>query len=456
MATTVEIRSPYDGAVVGVAALAEPADVDAAVAAGRSFPTLSVAARTAILDRAAARLEAEVETFAALLSAEVAKPIRAARDEVRRAVSTLRFSAVEGRALTGESIPLAATEAGTGRIGFTIPVPIGVVGGITPFNFPLNLAAHKVGPAIAAGCPIVLKPADQAPLTALALRRLLVEDCELPPQLFHVLPGTAESVGIPLVGHPDVACISFTGSVPVGWDIRARAPRKKVLLELGNNSPVIVMPDVDVAGVARTLAGASFGYAGQSCISTQRILVHRSVIEAFTAALVAAAEALVVGPPGEETTDVSCVIDQRAADRITTWIDEAAAAGADVLCGAKRDGNTIWPTVIGNVPADTAVWREEVFGPVVGLRPFGGLDEAIAAANDTRFGLQASIFTNDLDAAWTAIEELRFGGVLVNEVPPWRVDNMPYGGIADSGNTKEGPRYAIQEMTDQRLVVIRR
>jgi acyl-CoA reductase-like NAD-dependent aldehyde dehydrogenase len=334
-------------------------------------------------------------------------------------------------------------------------VPIGVVGAISPFNFPLNLVAHKVAPAVAAGCPLVLKPASQTPLSALALAALLLDECGLPAGWLNVVTGSGSDVGDPLVDHDDVAMITFTGSPDVGWGIRGRAPRKKVSLELGNNTPLIIEADGDWRTAAAKLKVAGFSHAGQSCISSQRLYVHRSVHDEFVAALVEEVSSLVVGAPLDEDTDVSALISAKETDRVEAWIAEATAAGAEVATGGKvGDDGVLLPTVLTGVTADMKVCAQEVFGPVVGVAAYDTLDEAIALANDTRYGLQAGIFTARVDSALTAARRLDFGGVLVNEVPTWRADQQPYGGVRDSGNTREGPRHAVREMTEPRLVVL--
>ena len=454
---TIEVRNPYDGEIVGSAPKATAADMTEAIGraavALRSEP-IPPWRRAEILERAAAALRDQVEEFARSIAMESAKPLKTARIEAARAVSTFTFAAVEARRVTGEMVALDASDVGEGKLGFTLRVPVGVVAGITPFNFPLNLVAHKVAPAVAAGCPIVVKPASQTPLTAMALARVLVDECGLPPAYLQVLCGPAAELGDAIVDSHEVALISFTGSPDVGWGIRQRAHRKEVLLELGNNSPVIVEPSADVAAVAEKVKVAGFSHAGQSCISTQRIYVHESVAEAFVAALVPRVESLVVGDPLDVETDVSALIDEGARDRVKAWIDEAVVGGAKVACGGDVDGNTVAPTVLTNVHPDMKVCREEVFGPVVTVQTYSSLDEALALANDTKYGLQAAIFTDQLPDALRAAQTLDFGGVLVNEVPTWRADQMPYGGERDSGNTREGPAYAVRSMTKSRLVVI--
>ena len=352
-------------------------------------------------------------------------------------------------------IPLDAISAGEGKIGFTLRVPIGVVGAIAPFNFPLNLVAHKVGPAIAAGCPVVLKPASQTPFSSIRLAQMLIEECGLPEDYLQVVTGGGGTVGNAIVDHPDVALITFTGSPEVGWGIRARAARKRVGLELGNNAPVIIEADGDWRTAAAKIKVAGFSHAGQSCISTQRVLVHRSIAEEFTTTLVDHVKTLVVGDPMDEATDVSALISEGERDRVEAWVQEAAAEGATIATGGRRqDDGVLLPTVVANATPSMKVCAKEVFGPVVTVTAYDTLDEAIALANDTEYGLQAAIFTCDITKALKAVRALDFGGVLVNEVPTWRADQQPYGGLRDSGNTREGPAFTIKEMTEIRMVVI--
>jgi acyl-CoA reductase-like NAD-dependent aldehyde dehydrogenase len=452
----IEVRSPYDDSVVGTVDEHTAADVDKAVAAGLKAETLPAWKRAEILDHAARKLEEQQEEFARTIAAESAKPLKTARTEAKRAVSTFTFAAGEARRLTGEMVPMDASDVGEGKLAFTLRKPIGVVGGITPFNFPLNLVAHKVAPAIAAGCPLVLKPASQTPLSAVNLRRLLVDECGLPPELLHVLPGPADRVGRRIVEHPDIAMITFTGSGEVGWSIREQAPRKKVSLELGNNSPVIIEADGDWTTAARKIAVAGFSHAGQSCISTQRVYVHASIADMFLADLVGGVEKLVVGDPMHEDTDVSSLISTDDRDRVLAWIDEAEQLGAKVLAGGRlsEDGRILLPTVLANTTPDMRVCKEEVFGPVVTVQSYDDFDAALRLADDSKYGLQAAVFTSDIGKALRAAQGLHYGGVMVNEVPTYRADQMPYGGVRSSGNTKEGPAYAVREMTEERLVVV--
>jgi acyl-CoA reductase-like NAD-dependent aldehyde dehydrogenase len=453
------VRSPYDGAEVGRVPKCTEADVDRAVAAAVNAlhqGPLPPWRRAEILDTAARLLTERADDFARLIARESAKPLKTARVEATRAASTFTFAAVEARRLTGDMVPIDATEIGEGRLAFTLRVPIGVVGAISPFNFPLNLVAHKLAPAIAAGCPVVLKPASQTPLTAVALAALLVDDCGLPADHLHVVTGSGAEVGEALVRHPAVDYLTFTGSGEVGWAIKERAGRKKVALELGNNSPVIIEADGDWQAAAKAVAATGFAHAGQSCVSVQRVLVHEAVADEFTAALTAHVADLVVGDPLDESTDVSALISTDDRDRVVTWIDEAVAAGARVATGGKvADDGLLPPTVLVDVTPDMRVCRDEVFGPVVAVQAYGSTDEGLKLADDTRYGLQAGIYTSSLATALRAARELHFGAVLVNEVPTWRADQMPYGGVRSSGNTKEGPAAAVREMTEERLVVIK-
>ncbi len=454
---TIAVRSPYDGREVGRVPACTPADVDRAVkeaqAALRDDP-LPPWRRAEILDRAAAVLADRAEELARTIAAESAKPLKTARVEASRAVVTFTFGAVAARTLAGEVVPIDAARIGEGRLAFTLRLPVGVVGAITPFNFPLNLVAHKLAPAIAAGCPVVLKPATQTPLTALALADLLVRECGLPPGYLHVVTGPGGTVGRALVEHEGVAHLTFTGSGEVGWGLQAIAGHKKVALELGNNSPVIIEADGDWERAARTIAVAGFAHAGQSCVSTQRVFVHHSVADAFCARLAGLVDDLVVGDPMDEATDVSALITTADRERVKAWIDEAVSAGAEVVTGGDVVGGLLRPTVLRGVSPEMRVCRDEVFGPVVAVQTYDDVDEALRLADDTRFGLQAGIFTSSLPVALAAAHRLRYGTVLINELPTWRADQMPYGGVRASGNTKEGPLWAAREMTEERLVVI--
>ena len=454
---SIVVRSPYDGSSIGAVPACTPADVDRAVASAKVALARGLAPwrRAQILDEAARRLLEHREEFARVLAREAAKPLKTARIEVERAAGTFSFSAAEARKLTGETIPLDALPSGEGKIGFTLRVPIGVVGAIAPFNFPLNLVVHKIGPALAAGCPVLLKPASQTPFSSILLVRLLVTECGLPEDWIQVVTGGGSTVGNAIVDHPEIALVTFTGSPEVGWSIRARAPRKRVGLELGNNAPVVIEPSGDWRSAAAKIKVAGFSHAGQSCISTQRVYVHSSIADHFVAELVAHVEALVVGDPLDESTDVSSLISSSERDRVKSWIDEALAGGARLAAGGDVDGSgCLRPTVLVDVRPDMKVCAREVFGPVVAVATYDDVDEALAEANRSDFGLQAAIFTSDIGTALRAVRTLDFGGVLVNEVPTWRADQQPYGGLRDSGNTREGPAYTVREMTEIRMVVL--
>ena len=349
MANDIVVNSPYDGREVGRCPASTAADVDRAVGVAREALRaggLPQWQRAEILETAARLISERTDSYARVIAGEAAKPVTTARAEAERAVGTFTYAAVAARTLTGELVPLEGTRVGAGKLGFTLRVPIGVVGAITPFNFPLNLVAHKVAPAIAAGCPVVLKPASQTPLSAVALRALLVDECGLPAEFLQIVAGPGGEIGVPLSEHPDVAYVTFTGSPEVGWELRRRAFRKKVGLELGNNAPVIVEPDADLARAAAAVTAGGFGYSGQSCISTQRVYVHGDVVDAFVGELVPRVEALVVGDPMDDDTSVSALIDRAARDRVEAWIGEAVAGGAELLCGGKYEGNVVSPTVL--------------------------------------------------------------------------------------------------------------
>jgi len=450
------VRSPWDGVSVAAVPVVGALETRAAIdAAARAMATpLPAHERAEILDRAATATRERREKLGRLLAREIGKPLKQALMEVDRCVQTLTFSAIEARTLAGRGIAVDAHPAGVGRRGYTIRVPIGVIAAITPFNFPLNLAAHKVGPAIAAGCGTVLKPAGVAPLAAIELVDLLHE-AGLPRELLSVVTGPAGEIGDVLVEDERVRMITFTGSAEVGWELAARAAKKHVSLELGNSTPLIVCADADLDAAAEAAAISGNGFAGQSCISVQRVLVDGRLHDDFTERLLGAIERLKVGNPEEDDTDVGPLIDEDARTRVEEWLDEASESGAERLAGGTVDGGHLRPTVLDRVPADARAWKREIFGPVLALRPFESLEEAIELANGTDYGLQAGIFTRDLATAITASERLKFGGVTVNEAPTFRVDQMPYGGTKESGNTREGPHFTVRDMTEERMVVIK-
>jgi acyl-CoA reductase-like NAD-dependent aldehyde dehydrogenase len=451
----IEVRSPYSNEVVGRVAKAGAAETKRAIGAAAEAmrEPLPAHKRAEILVRVAMGLGRRHDEVARQISDEAGKPMKAARVETKRAMSTYTFAAVEARKLAGEMVPMDAAQAGEGKLGFTLRLPIGVVGAITPFNFPLNLVAHKLAPALAAGCAVVLKPASQTPLSALLLAELETE-AGLPPGWLNVVVGPASEIGDVLIEDERVKALTFTGSGAVGWKLAERAPKKRVNLELGNATPVIIAADADIDAAAGAMAANAFSFAGQSCISVQRIYVEAPAYERFVERFLPSVEELKLGDPADEETDVGPVIDVDARERILAWIAEARANGAHVLTGGELDGELIRPTVIANAGPELKVSCDEVFGPVCTVNSVGSLDEAIELANGTRYGLQAGIFTTNLETALRAAQELEFGGVIVNEAPTFRADQMPYGGVKDSGNTREGPAYAARALTEDRLVVI--
>ena len=453
-----EVLSPYDGSVVGRVAQGDAALVDRAVEAAHaafesgSFPQHE---RAAVLDRASHLVRERLDDLAVTIAAEAGKPLKTARLEAERCVGTLMFSAVEARKLTGGTVPMEASAAGAGKLGVVLRLPYGVVGAISPFNFPLNLVAHKLGPALAAGNAVVLKPAGQTPISALKLADAL-RDAGLPEGWLSVVPGPGSDVGNRIVEHELTRAITFTGSAPVGWGIRSKVPHKKVNLELGSNAPLIVHADGDWETAADKAKLHAFSHAGQSCISVQRVLVHEDVADAFTERFVANAESLRVGDPLDSETDVGPLISPDDRDRVKQWVDEAVGAGAELLTGGDLvdEGRCLAPTLLGSPPRDAKVWCEEIFGPVATIDRYTDFDEALRMANDSKFGLQAGVFTRDMGRGLQASHTLEFGGVLINEVPTYRADQQPYGGVKDSGNTREGPAYAVIELTEERFVTL--
>jgi acyl-CoA reductase-like NAD-dependent aldehyde dehydrogenase len=448
-----DVVSPYSGETVGRVARGTAEHTRTAVdAAERAMrKPLPAHERAAILDRIAIALSDRAEEAAQLISAEAGKPIKAARGEASRAVETYVAAAVAARTLTGETVPMDASPAGEGKLAFTLRIPLGIVGAISPFNFPLNLVAHKLAPSLAAGCAVVLKPAPATPLTALFLAEVSAQ-AGLPAGWLSVICGPAAEIGDVLVDDERVKAITFTGSGPVGWSLRERAPRKKVLLELGNATPMIVAADGDLDGATDAAAKYAFAFSGQACISLQRVFVQRAVYDDFVAKLHPWGRELVVGVPPPPATDVGPVIDERSRDRILDWI---ASSGGEVLVGGElTDDGLIQPTVIASPSPEAQLSCAEAFGPVCTVQPYDTENEAFELANATPYGLQAGIFTRDTSLALRAARVLEFGGVIVNDAPSIRMDHMPYGGVKDSGNTREGPAYAVQELTEERLVVI--
>jgi acyl-CoA reductase-like NAD-dependent aldehyde dehydrogenase len=450
------IKNPFDGSVVGTVHLATLEDVDDAItAATAAFPVMRampVHERARILNRVATMLDERLDRYAELMSKECGKPIVACRGEVRRAVITFRLGAAEAQRMGGEVMPIDIEARAEGRLCFFQRVPRGPVAAISPFNFPLNLIAHKLSPAFAVGATVVLKPPPQCPLSGHALGDLFAE-AGLPAGALSVL-ACAPDVAQRLVEDERLKVLSFTGSAAVGWHLKSLAGRKQVLLELGGNAPCIVDEGADLDAALPAIVAGAWAYSGQVCVKVQRLLVHRSLYEGFVERFVDATRALKVGDPSDEATTVGPLIDAGQVKRVLSWIHEATEAGANLRCGGEAEGNCISPAVFTDVPADAKIWREEVFGPVTVVEPFGDFDDAIRAANETRYGLQAGVFTPSIAHAMKAIRELDYGGVLINDVPTFRMDNFPYGGVKDSGIGREGVRFAMEDMTEPKVAVI--
>ena len=453
-----DVRSPFDGELVGRTFHAGDAELEeatrAAVAAFERTRKLGAHERSEVLRHVAERIGQDADELAALVAREAGKPIRDARAEVDRAQLTFRTAAEEALRITGEWLPLDWNAANAGRAGILRRYPIGPVAAISPFNFPLNLAAHKIAPAIAAGCSIVLKPPSKDPLGMLRVAAYLAET-ELPAGAVSVLP-MSRSTGERMAADERFRLLSFTGSPAVGWHLHARAGRKRVLLELGGNAAAIVDEGADLDWAVERLAYGSFTFAGQSCISVQRIYVLDPLYEEFEERFVAAVRRLRLGDPLDTETEVGPMIDRAALDRTDTWVREAVAGGAVALTGGVRRDPFYEPTVLTNVAPGARVLIEEAFAPVVSLAGVGTLQEALERVNDSRYGLQAGVFTGSLESALVAHDELDVGSVVVNDVPTWRIDPMPYGGTKESGLGREGLRWAIEEMTEPRLLAIAR
>jgi len=452
----VEIHAPYDGSVIGQVYQGTRSDAEFAIASAvKAFGTtrrLPAFERQRVLRRVAQTIIERKDEFSRTLSQEAGKPIKAARTEVERAIFTFNVAAEESTRIYGEYLPLDWQEYTAGRWGIVRRFPLGPIAGITPFNFPLNLVAHKVAPAIAAGCSLVLKPAPQTPLCALLLAEA-VQQAGWPDGGLNVIPLSTEDAGL-LVTDERIRLISFTGSAPVGWAIKRNAGKKKVILELGGNAAVIVHNDADLAFAAERCVAGGFGYAGQTCISVQRILVERSVYGKFLDLLLAGVSKLRTGDPLEETTDLGSLIRESDAIRAADWIQEAVRGGARLLCGGQRRGSVLDPTIITGTRPEMKVNYQEIFAPVVTVEPYDHFDAALRQVNNSPYGLQAGIFVRDAKLLFNAYEELEVGGVIAGDVPSFRIDHMPYGGIKDSGLGREGLRYAIEEMTEPKLLVM--
>lgn len=449
--------NPYSGEAVARLSLASPRQVQEAVRASRDafagYRRVPAHQRSEMLLSAAGLVTRRAEALARTITDENGKPARLSRSEVNRAATTFRLAAAEAGRMTGQTIPMDAVPGSEGRIGFYIRQPVGVVAAITPFNFPLNLAVHKIAPALAAGNTVVLKPSSQTPLTALALGQAIM-DAGFPAGSLNVVPCDPETAG-DLAADPGVAAVSFTGSVAAGRAVRDRAGLKKVSLELGSNSACIVTESADLDQAAASCVTGGFAYAGQVCISVQRICVQRTVMEAFLALFVPRVQALRPGDPREEATDVGPLISDEAAARVRGWLDEAVRGGARVLCGGAIEGRMMQPTVLDGVSREMKVVRQEAFAPLVSVMPFDTFDQALSMVNDSSYGLNAGVFTCDLREAFQAVEELEVGSVIVNDSSAYRADHMPYGGVKSSGLGREGVRFAMEEMTEIKLAVIR-
>jgi glyceraldehyde-3-phosphate dehydrogenase (NADP+) len=453
-----EVRYPYDDRLVGTTTYATPAQVlrarDAAVAAFEANRRTPAYERRAWLEAITAGIRARREEFGQLITLETGKPIRDSLAEVDRALLTFGTAAEEAVRIHGDVVPLDVAAAGRGRTGIVRRFAIGPILAISPFNFPLNLPAHKIAPGIAAGNTVIAKPTSKTPLTLLKLAEV-AHEAGLPAGILSVLPMNHSATDL-LLQDDAIKMLTFTGSSEVGWGLKQRAGKKRVLMELGGNAAVIVDQDADIKHAAQRIVAGSFVFAGQSCISVQRVLVHKGIFEPLAQNIVGLTEKLVLGDPLETTTDVGPVIDDDAAERISQWVKEAVDAGARVLTGGEADGRMLQPTVLSGAPTTSRICREEAFAPLVNLAPFADFRQALREANGTPYGLQAGVFTQSLDHVLDAFDELEVGGVMVNEVSNWRIDPMPYGGVKDSGFGREGVRFAIEEMTEPKLLAINR
>ena len=454
---TLNVNNPFNGSVVDTVPRATPADVDSAVATlvrgAEAMRKMSAYDRGIMLRRAAEIMKRREEELARTISAEEGKILAEARLEASRARETIEVSSEEARRVVGEMVPLDAAPGAAGRLGFTLRVPCGIVAAITPFNFPLNLVCHKVGPALAAGNAVIVKPASDTPLSALKLTEILLE-AGTPTEAIACLTGAGAALGTAICGDPRVRKISFTGSYEVGERICQAAGMKRVTMELGSNSPVIVMDDADLEKAAESVTAAGFANAGQVCISAQRILTSQKIGGAFLDALKPRVEALTVGDPTAEGTKMGPLVREAEAIRVGSWIEEAVAGGAKLVTGGKRQGALHQPTILDQVDPQMRISKEELFGPAVAVTRFRDIDEAIRLANDSRYGLSAAIFTQDIDRAMKFAREVDSGNLHINWSTQWRADLMPYGGLKDSGMGKEGPKYAIREMTEEKMVVL--
>lgn len=456
---TLSVRNPYNDELVAEIALANVSELQEAIEESyevfhNTMKKMPAHKRGDILREAADLLEAREDDFAQIISKEAGKPLKFSRGEVQRSVQVLRFASEQAKDINGEVIPMDAAIGGENRLGFTKRVPLGVVAAITPFNFPLNLSLHKLAPAIAAGNTVVFKPAEKTPVSAYMLVKLLHE-AGLPQGALNLLLGTGEELGDPLVEHEKVHKVTFTGSLPVGRRIREKAGFKKVTLELGSNSPNIIFEDNDVNDVVTDLVKGAFAFSGQVCISAQRVYVHQSLYESFLAEYKSQTESLTIGDPLDEGTDFGPMITKEAAERAKTWIDDAVKNGATIETGGEQRGTILTPTIMTNVKSDMKIIAEEVFAPIVSIIPFETEEEVVQAANDSIYGLQAGIFTKDINRAFRVADQIEMGGVWINEISTYRQDNHPYGGVKQSGIGREGVKYAIEDMTEMKFYGIK-
>lgn len=452
-----ELFSPYSSEVIAEIPKANVEEVEAALvaadAARKTMANMPLYKRAIILEKLASLLEARAEEAAELIALEAAKPISTAKAEVQRTIQTYKFAAEEAKRIHGETIPVDAAPGGDGRIAYTVREPLGIVAAITPFNFPMNLVAHKVGPAIASGNTVVLKPASQTPLTSYFIGELLAE-AGLPKGALNIVTGAGSLIGNKLVTDNRVKKISFTGSPAVGIGIRNQAGLKKVTLELGSNAAVIIDENVNIDKLIPRVVSGAFAFQGQVCISVQRIYVHEKMYDLFVDKFVAATKELKLGDPLDPTTDVSALISPQDVKRTLSWIEEAKGQGAIIATGGESEGNILQPTVLLNVKPEQKVSCQEVFAPIVSIMKFTSIQEAFDQVNDSKYGLQAGIYTDNIHVALQATQKLHVGGVIINDIPTFRLDHLPYGGVKESGMGREGLKYAIEEMSEMKLVVI--
>ncbi len=453
----IEVRNKYNNQQIGTVPLTDKNLFEKAIKSAQEgvfiISGLPSYKRSEILEKASALIERDQEELANTIAQEAGKPMKFSRAEVKRAVQTFKFASEEAKQIHGQTVPLDAASGGEKRVGFYLRFPVGIIGAISPFNFPLNLVAHKLAPAIACGNSVVLKPATLAPLTSLKLGELLMK-AGLPEGGLNIIIGPGSTVGNWLVKDPRIQMITFTGSPPVGKEIKQNSGLKKITLELGNNSPCIVDKNCDLnLAVPRCVVG-SFAYSGQVCIAVQRIYVHKEIFDRFTSDFLERTKNLKVGDPLDEDTDVGPMITEDEAKRTEEWIEEAVKDGAKILTGGKREGAIYYPTVLTEVKPKMKVVKTEIFAPVVSLIPFEDFKDAVRMADDSVYGLQAGVFTKDIDKAFEAVKGIKVGGVIINDIPTYRADQMPYGGVKESGIGREGLKYAVEEMTDIKMVVI--